>query len=374
MSDTKLCQKGVDGNNAHIEGGIHFYGSKEPSLPPGAAPLPPKLFVGRKEDVAELLRRLSGEGDTTLLTAVRGWPGIGKTSLATAIAHNKALKDILPDGVLWVALGQEPSISAELGNWLTSFGLNPREFPTPTSRSERLAAILRHRKMLLIVDDVWEAAHAQPFLIGGKECRTLLTTREPRVAHAFGLPNKAIYKLLVLSEEESLHMLREIVPQVVQDDPDGSRRLVNELEGLPLALQVAGRLLAEEVDMGWGVADLLEEVAKGTRLLIETAPTDRTDLATQTTPTIAALLEYSTSRLDEVTHERFALLGIFAPKPATFDVPAAAAAWDVDDPKTTFRTLVNRGLLEPVPGGRFQMHALLVAHAESLWEKSKGKK
>jgi hypothetical protein len=28
--------------------------------------------------------------------------------------------------------------------------------------------------------------------------------------------------------------------------------------------------------------------------------------------------------------------------------------------------LINYGLLEPVGGGRFQMHALLVAHARSL--------
>jgi len=30
--------------------------------------------------------------------------------------------------------------------------------------------------------------------------------------------------------------------------------------------------------------------------------------------------------------------------------------------------LVNRGLLEPADGGRFQLHALLVVHAKSMWE------
>jgi hypothetical protein len=32
------------------------------------------------------------------------------------------------------------------------------------------------------------------------------------------------------------------------------------------------------------------------------------------------------------------------------------------------RVLVNRGLLEPVSGGRFQLHALLALHARSLLE------
>ena len=62
------------------------------------------------------------------------------------------------------------------------------------------------------------------------------------------------------------------------------------------------------------------------------------------------------------------LLGVFVPKPATFDLGAMATAWEVSDPKPFARILVNRGLLEPISGGRFQMHALLVYHARSLLE------
>ena len=266
------------------------------------------------------------------------------------------------------ALGPQPSVTVELGYWLTALGLNPRDFPTPESRSDRLAAILRPKKMLLIIDDVWEAAHAQPFLVGGRDCRTLITTREPEVAHALGLSKQAIYKLLVLSEEESLQLLQELAPDAVKQDPEGMLQLTHELEGLPLALQVAGRMLAIEAKLGWGVSDLLKELAEGTRLLKEKAPADRTDLVTQTTPTIAALFENSTNRLDPITHERFALLGLFVSKPATFGALAVAAAWDVDDPKPTLRELVKRGLVEPAAGGRFQMHALLAVHARSMWE------
>jgi hypothetical protein len=76
------------------------------------------------------------------------------------------------------------------------------------------------------------------------------------------------------------------------------------------------------------------------------------------------LLKRSTDSLDEETRLRFALLGLFVPKPAAFNLQAMAAAWDVDDPKPTARKLVNRGLIEPLNGGRFQMHALLVLHAK----------
>jgi hypothetical protein len=91
-------------------------------------------------------------------------------------------------------------------------------------------------------------------------------------------------------------------------------------------------------------------------------------LGQETSPTIAVLLKRSTDSLDDETRQRFALLGLFVPKPATFDLGAMAAAWDMPDPKPLARILVNRGLLEPVSGGRFQMHALLVLHARSLLE------
>jgi hypothetical protein len=87
-----------------------------------------------------------------------------------------------------------------------------------------------------------------------------------------------------------------------------------------------------------------------------------------TTPTVAALLRRSTDALDAQTRRQFACLGLFVPKPASFDLGALAVAWDVADPRPIARVLVNRGLLEPVGGGRFQLHALLVLHARALLE------
>jgi hypothetical protein len=140
------------------------------------------------------------------------------------------------------------------------------------------------------------------------------------------------------------------------------------LEGLPLAIQVAGRLLQSEEKLGWGVVDLLADLREGTRLLNEPAPSDMLRVYQGTTPTISALLRRSTDTLHPPTRERFALLGLFVPKPATFDLGAIHAIWGGDDPRPATRELVNRGLLEPVGGGRFQMHALLVAHARSMLE------
>ncbi len=164
----------------------------------------------------------------------------------------------------------------------------------------------------------------------------------------------------------------------------------------PLALQVAGRLLQAEAESGFGVDALLEELRAGARLLDETAPPDRADLAAQTTPTIAALLCTSTDYLDGETRAAFARLCAFPPKPATFDLAAfeavccggvqlnaltqlnaptqlnASTQMNIPTPNdlthAMVRTLVDRGLMEKAGAnaGRWQLHALLMAHARSL--------
>lgn len=176
-----------------------------------------------------------------------------------------------------------------------------------------------------------------------------------------------VIKLNVLDEASSLQLLGKLAPLAVEQHPKLSLELVRDLEHLPLAIQVAGRLLHAETEMGWGVEDLLEELREGTRLLEEKAPADRVDVASQTIPTVAVLLEKSTDRLDADLRLRFAFLGAYAAKPATFDLEALRTSWAESDPKPTIRKLVDRGLLERVDD-RFWMHSLLVFHARSLLE------
>lgn len=117
---------------------------------------------------------------------------------------------------------------------------------------------------------------------------------------------------------------------------------------------------------------MLGEIREGSRLLNAKAPIDRTDLANETIPTVAVLLQKSTERLSNLARDCFAYLGVFAPKPATFNLSTMEFVWQVDNPKSIVRQLVDRGLLEFVPElNRYQMHALLVMLAKSLLTKEK---
>ncbi len=337
---------------------------------PGSAPRPPSLVIGREDDLHQLKVRLSKAGQTApqILTAIRGWPGVGKTTIAAMLAHDTDIATTFPDGVLWTSFGPQPKLFSELAAWGRALGNDDLlRATTLEEASAQLAALLRNKRMLLIIDDVWEAEHAVPFKVGGRGCATLITTRENKVAQSLAPTANDIYRLPVLTDDKALELLQALAPSVISAYPAESRELVHDLEGLPLALQVAGHLLQAEASYGFGVSDLINELREGAALLEAKAPADRTDLANETTPTIAVLLQHSTDRLDDASRECYAYLGVFAPKPATFDLEALKDVWDVEDPKSTVRILVDRGLLEFVPElERYQMHALLVAHAKSL--------
>jgi hypothetical protein len=298
---------------------------------------------------------------------VHGWPGVGKTTLASAFAHDPAVVKIFRDGILWVSLGEKPDLTAKLVEWGTAFGIEDLALSDSLEdMSARLTAYVRDKKVLLVVDDVWEPAHAVPFRIGGRNSAMLVTTRIKEVAEALATQPTDVYKLAVLDDQSALDLLKTLAPTVVAQYMQQSKELVRDIEGLPLAVQVAGRLLNVEASYGWGVTELLAELREGARLLKAQAPSDRTDLVNQTIPTVAALLKRSTDRLDSETRDYFAFLGVFAPKPATFDLAAIAAVWEIADPRPVIRKLVDRGLLEAI-GDRYQMHALLVLLAKSLF-------
>lgn len=344
-----------------------------PPPDPGSAPLKPALIIGRDNDLQVLKQRVGirAEGESSaplkVLTAMRGWPGVGKTTLAAALAYDPDINARFPDGVLWASLGQQPSLFGELATWGRALGVpDLNQARTVEEASNLLRGLLRNKRYLLIVDDAWQAEHVVPFNVGGSGCALLITTRLPEVARTIAPAPDDVYILGVLSEADALMLLRTLAPTVVAENEATSRELVNDLEGLPLAIQVAGRLLHTEASYGFGVDQLLADIRAGAKLIESQAPADRAEIANETTPTVAALLQKSTDLLDAHALDCFAYLGAFAPKPATFDAEAMQAVWEVEDPKPTIRTLVDRGLLEPSSQGRFWMHAILVLHAKSF--------
>ena len=338
------------------------------------APSLPALFLGRGRDLA-VLKESFGVGKSTSETTkfgkvivIRGWPGVGKTSVAVALAHEKDLLIKYSGGILWASLGEAPDLLSELVAWGRLFDSAALVRATHVREaSSILRNLLAEGRYLLVLDDIWNVDHAAPFIDAcGSKCAILITTREPGLAHRLVNHSDHVYHLPVLDVGAAIELLAALAPEATRQSPELCRRLVEDLERLPLALQVAGRLLRLESSMEWGIEELIEELRRGKAVLEAPAPIDMIDARSGRIPSVEILLERSTARLDEVARKRFWLLGGFAAKPATFDVEALRLVWQVDDPRPTLRVFAERGLVEPVGGGRFQIHMLLAAHAENM--------
>lgn len=344
----------------------------------GLAPALPAIFLGRDRDLIELKKRLYisctiENRNIQVLTAIRGWPGVGKTTMAAAMAYEEDVIQQYPDGILWTSLGPNPDTLANLHTWGDSLGIEEiHKAKNIADASALLAAALREKSMLIIIDDVWNSTDALPFSVGGHRCGTLITTRLPVIASKIVASPEQIYLLGVLADQDALQLMQKLAPRVVEEFPEETKYLVRKLEGLPLALQVAGRLLQTEYSSGFSVNDLIQEISSGKRLLGENAPIGQESLTSATTPSIAALLFKSLDHLDSQTRDYYSLLGVFAPSPAKFDQNIIGAIWQTTNPRPVIKTLVDRGLLEYLPQSKqYQMHSLLVMLAKSLWATGK---
>ena len=150
-------------------------GATEAQMPPTNLPAAVSDFIGREADLAtvhELLR------PNRLVTLV-GTGGIGKTRLALEAAR-EALEEF-PDGVWLAELAPltDPELVASAMH--AALGL---QSGTGRWTGERLAAALRERKLLLVLDNCEHligaaAREAQTLLAAAPQVRILATSQEP---------------------------------------------------------------------------------------------------------------------------------------------------------------------------------------------------
>ncbi|MFJ4969629.1 AfsR/SARP family transcriptional regulator [Streptomyces sp. NPDC088755] len=220
------------------------------------APLTP--LVGRRQALADLSQLLA----ETRLVTLTGPGGVGKTRLAVAAAtaeRDGARAGELADGIWLVEFsGIRAGTPADLAQVVAAtLGIRddaPRSLPgtgtgTP-SLPHRLAAALRDRRTLLVLDNCEHVVDAAAELTGlllrtAPGLRVLATGQEP-----LGLAGEAMFLVEPLEPADAVRMFMERAaaatpgfPRDPEAPEEPERRAVAEicrrLDGIPLALELA---------------------------------------------------------------------------------------------------------------------------------------
>lgn len=141
----------------------------------------PEGFVPRPGEFDQLLKLLIDERreePVAITAALKGAGGYGKTTLAKALCHDERIQDAFDDGILWVTLGENPGdLTGRVEDLIVTLTDERPGFTAQDAAVNRLKELLEDRDILIVIDDVWDRAHLNPFIQGGPRCARLITTR-----------------------------------------------------------------------------------------------------------------------------------------------------------------------------------------------------
>ncbi|WP_172890575.1 AfsR/SARP family transcriptional regulator [Actinoplanes derwentensis] len=337
-------------------------------LPAGAI-----AFTGRRAEAAELDRILAGGSRIAVVT---GPPGVGKSALAVHWGHGA--RERFPDGQLYLNLRgfdrreevMTPDEAAH--NLVTALAPGHPIPPGLDARIGLLRSLLHGRRLLIVLDNARDAAHARPLLPGTGDNAVIVTSRD-RLSGLVASHGALPVPLAVLDGGQAGELLAGRLGRVrLTAEPDTVAALVAATAGLPLALVTVAARAAMRT--GQPLAELAAELA-ASRLDGLGDGDDETD------PRI--VFSWSYRALSPAGARLFRLLGV-NPGPdisaATIrSLEGATGSPDGvtgpltgvgDEPGAALTELVTASLISEQRPGRYVMHDLLRAYAADLLEET----
>ena len=220
---------------------------------PPALPAPLTAFVGRDAEIAAVSALL--RDPAVRLLTLTGPGGVGKTRLALRVAAD--LRDEVDDGVAFVALDAIDAPGQMAATVVQQLGIRGDE---AAPAEERLAAALRSRRVLLVLDNMEQVIDAAPLvarlLAACPFLDILATSRIPleiagerrfpvqpfSLPEPGGDPGRAIPDAVALFVDRA----QAVQPDFALADGDAATvvEICRQLDGLPLAIELAAARIA----------------------------------------------------------------------------------------------------------------------------------
>ncbi len=222
-------------------------GDFSPSKPAFNVPFDNKgePMIGREDALEQVHRQLQNGKRTAIgqTAAFQGLGGLGKTRLAVEYAH--AYRGEYPNGVIWLYADQDiiPQLIrlAEDSRWVS---------PLSDQKFKVYMAIKRLREYsdcLIIFDNLESQDAIQEFLPAPSANPHILVTSRLEQPGFTPIP------LPTLTPELGLRLLLQLAGRTpdTEAEQQAARDIVERLDGLPLALELAGAYLRRRSCMGW---------------------------------------------------------------------------------------------------------------------------
>ncbi|WP_158893814.1 tetratricopeptide repeat protein [Amycolatopsis anabasis] len=313
-------------------------------------------FTGREAELDRLLTAVSGarSATATVIQAIDGPAGVGKTALAVHAAHR--LAEAYPDARLYLDLqghtedDQPVDPMDALDTLLRALGVPGERIPNePATRTALWRAELAGRRALVVLDNAACANQVRPLLPGTARCVALVTSRRRMVdlegAHTLSLDG--------LPHADAADLFATIVDDGrITAEPEALDEVVDLCGRLPLAIRIAAARLRTRP--AWTLRYLTDRLRQGCGRLTELAAGDRS---------VPAAFDLSYRNLTGAQQRLFRLLGL-VPGP-NFDAHAAAALTGCarEDAESLLEALVDVHMLQQPEPGRYRFHDLLRHYA-----------
>ena len=363
--DVHLSGTWVGGRDVHIHQTIQ----QPPAMRTGLFELPPDIndFTNREAAVRTVRRHLERSGGkrstAVTISAIAGQAGVGKTALATRVAHQ--LRPRFPDGQLYVNLrgteAQRLKVEDVLTEFLLELGITRSAIPERVDRRAALyRAQLADRRILVVLDNAAEETQVRPLLPGSPGCAALITSRAP----LHGLDGTHPVLLDVMERDQAIQLLGKIAgPRRVAEELEAARAIVELCGYLPLAVRIAGAKLATRPH--WSLATLAERLTNEHTRLGELRIRDLE---------VRASFDLSYRELDEDKRRTFRLLGLLKGPDFTAWAAGALIGREPSEAEELLEGLVEAQVLEIARQAelqgepRYRFHDLMRVFArECLW-------
>ena len=223
----------------------------------GSRPPPRPISPAGERDGGD--RRAASEVPEVPVTVVSGGPGMGKSAAASVAAVQ--LRRRFTDGQLYAELGgvSPRAIRRTYSpTYCRRWESRRQTFPKLARPARRCTAPRSSgRKVLVIADDAVSAAQVRPLIPAAGGGAVIVTSR----SRLSGLAGARHIEIGGLPDEEALSMLDRAAGAEDSREPEAARAIVERCGGMPLAIRLAGEVLAARP--GLSLAALALELTGG---------------------------------------------------------------------------------------------------------------